>query len=86
MRWLKQAIRGAGYLEGYGDHPGKDMVVMMILACGLAGAPRGSWSGFFGGLIFGAVMILPFFIIGCISRAEACDREQARLLKTIKDA
>ena len=86
VRWIKQAIRGAGYLEGYGEHPGKDMVVMMILVCGLAGAQRGSWAGFFGGTAFGAVMILPFFIAGCISRANACDREQARLLNTIKNS
>ena len=86
MRWLKQAIRGAGYLEGYGNHPGVDVVVVMILVCGLAGAQRGSWAGFFGGLAFGFVAIMPFFIAGCISRANACDQAQARLLKTIKDA
>jgi len=86
MRWLKQAIRGAGYLEGYGNHPGVDVVVVMILVCGLAGAQRGSWAGFFGGLVFGFIAIMPFFIAGCISRANACDEQQARLLKTIKDA
>lgn len=86
MRWLKQAVRGAGYLEGYGNHPGVDVVVVMILVCGLAGAQRGSWAGFFGGLTFGFVAIMPFFIAGCISRANACDQAQARLLKTIKDA
>ena len=86
VRFFKQIWRGAGYLEGYGDHPGKDMVVVMILVCGLAGAQRGSWAGFFGGMIFGAVMILPFFIAGCISRANACDKAQARLLKTIKNS
>ena len=86
IRIIKQIWRGAGYLEGYGDHPGKDMVVVMILVCGLAGAQRGSWAGFFGGAIFGAVMILPFFIAGCVSRANACDREQARLLNKIKNS
>lgn len=86
MKFLKQIWRGAGYLEGFGDHPGKDMVVVGILMCGLAGAQRGSWAGFFGGMAFGAVMILPFFFIGCISRANACDRAQARLLNTIKNS
>ena len=86
MRWIKQTWRGAGYLEGYGDHPGRDMVAVMILVCGLAGAQRGSWAGFFGGMVFGFVAIMPFFVAGCISRANACDREQARLLKTMKNS
>ena len=86
MRWIKQTWRGAGYLEGYGDHPGRDMVAVMILVCGLAGAQRGSWAGFFGGMVFGFIAIMPFFIAGCISRANACDQEQARLLKTIKNS
>ncbi len=86
MRFIKQAIRGAGYLEGFGNHPGVDIVVVMILVCGLAGAQRGSWAGFFGGLIFGFVTIMPFFIIGCISRAEACERQQAQLLRKIKNS
>lgn len=86
MRWIKQTWRGAGYLEGYGDHPGRDMVAVMILVCGLAGAQRGSWAGFFGGMIFGFIAIMPFFIAGCISRANACDQDQARLLKTIKNS
>lgn len=86
MRWIKQAIRGAGYLEGYGEHPGRDIVVVMILVCGLAGAQRGSWAGFFGGAVFGAMMILPFFIGGCISRANACDKDQERLLRKIKNS
>jgi hypothetical protein len=86
MRFFKQIWRGAGYLEGYGEHPGVDIVVVMILVCGLAGAQRGSWAGFFGGMGIGAIFILPFFFAGCISRANACDRAQANLLKVIKNS
>lgn len=86
MRFIRQIIRGAGYLEGYGEHPGNSMVVIMLIVCGLAGAQRGSWAGFFGGTVIGSMFILPLWIHGCISRANACDRAQAQLLKTIKDA
>ena len=84
MRWIKQIYRGAGYLEGYGNHPGVDVTVIMILVCGLAGIEKGGFMGFLGGMIFGAVLILPFFCIGCVSRANACDEEQQRLLNKIK--
>lgn len=86
MRVFKQIWRGAGYLEGYGDHPGKDMVVIMILVCGLAGAQKGGWSGFFGGMVIGFVCMMPFFIIGCISRANGCDEKQKQLLNKIKNS
>lgn len=82
--FFRHVRRGAGYLEGYGNHPGTDMVVMMILVCGLAGAQRGSWSGFFGGLVIGAVFILPFYIMGCVDRSKGADRKQEHLMKLIK--
>lgn len=84
MKFIRQVIRGAGYLEGYGDHPGKDMVVMMILICGVAGVEKGGFTGFLGGMAIGAIFILPFFIVGCIDRANGCDEKQKQLLNKIK--
>lgn len=86
MRIIRQIIRGAGYLEGFGEHPGNSMVVIMLLMCGLAGAQRGSWAGFFGGIVIGAMFILPLWIHGCIARANECDKRQERLLKIIKES
>lgn len=86
MRLFKQIWRGAGYLEGYGEHPGKDMVVIMILICGFAGVEKGGFTGFLGGMAIGAIFILPFFIAGCISRANGCDEKQAQLLNKIKNS
>lgn len=86
MRFFRQIIRGAGNLPGYGPHPGNDMVLIMMLMCGLAGAQKGGWAGFLGGAVIGAMFILPLWIYGCVSRANECDKTQARLLKTIKDS
>jgi hypothetical protein len=86
MRFIKQVIRGAGYLEGFGNHPGVDMVVIMLLVCGLAGVEKGGLTGFLGGMAIGAIFILPFFIAGCVSRANACDEKQAQLLNKIKNS
>lgn len=86
MRFIRQIIRGAGYLEGYGEHPGNSIVIIMLIICGLAGAEKGGLAGFVGGAVFGAMFILPLWIHGCISRADACDKEQERLLRKIKNS
>jgi hypothetical protein len=86
MKFIKQAIRGAGYLEGYGDHPGKDVVVIILLVCGLAGIEKGGLTGFLGGMAIGAIFVLPLFVVGCIDRANACDKQQALLLEKIKNS
>lgn len=84
MRWIRQAIRGAGYLEGYGHHPGWSTLGIFIVVAGLAGIDKGGLRGFFGGMFIAAICILPMFIAGCISRANDCDRDQARILKHLK--
>lgn len=86
MRFFRQWFRGARDLPGVGPHPGNDLVLVMLLICGLAGVERGGLTGFLGGAAIGAIFILPFWISGCISRANICDEHQARLLKQIKDS
>ena len=86
MRFFKQIWRGAGYLEGFGHHPGVDMTVIIILICGVAGIEKGGFYGFLGGMGIGAIFVLPLFAAGCISRANACDEQQARLLSKIKNS
>ena len=86
MKFLRHVIRGAGYLEGYGHHPGTGMLLIITLMGGLAGAGKGLLTGFIGGCIIAFVFTLPLYIIGCVDRSKSADRDQARLLKTIKDA
>ena len=86
MRFFKQIWRGAGYLEGYGHHPGWSTISIIVLVGGLSGIEKGGYIGFIGGAGFSLICILPFFAAGCISRANGCDRAQANLLKTIKNS
>lgn len=84
MNIFRHIIRGAGYLEGYGHHPGTGMLLLFIFIGGIAGAERGGWAGFFGGMAFSSVFFLPLYIWGCIDRSKDSDRAQKRLLKHIK--
>lgn len=84
MRWIRQTIRGAGYLEGYGHHPGWAILGIIILASGLAGIEKGGLNGFIGGMIIGGICTLPMFIAGCIGRANDCDRDQERIIHLLK--
>ena len=86
FKFFRHIIRGAGYLEGYGHHPGTGMFFIFVLLGGLAGAQKGSLSGFVGGCIIAFVFTAPLYIHGCIERSKGSDRAQARLLKQIKDA
>lgn len=78
MEILRKIRRGAGYLPGYGEHPGTPLLIMMVLMGILAGAGRGSIRAALGG---GAVMLVvfgPLWCMGCVGRANAYDRRQER--------
>ena len=84
MKIIRHIIRGAGYLEGFGHHPGTGMLFLFIVMVGLAGAQRGGWSGFIGGCVFSSIFFLPMYFHGCIERSKESDRVQKRLMKHIK--
>lgn len=84
MKIIRHIVRGAGYLEGYGRHPGTGMLLLCIFLGGLAGIEHGGFIGFIGGCIFASVFYLPIYILGCIERSKESDRAQKRLLKNIK--
>ena len=71
---FKQICKGAGYLHGYGDHPGTPLLVLMTCEGAVAGMNQG-----FRAIVLGAVvMFIPFFImwcIGCVARANEYDRK-----------
>lgn len=69
MRKLfKDFVRGAGYLPGYGEHPG----TLLMLGLIAIGAYVGSWVGFAGSILF----YVPIWAYGCIERARDYDRSK----------
>ena len=74
----RRFVMGAGYLEGYGEHPGTEMCVILCLITGIAGASAGRWLGFVSGLIVGVVVYGSLWASGAVSRADAYLRRQER--------
>ena len=83
---IKHMIRGCCTLEGYGPHPGTDMLFIIALIGGLAGVDKGGINGFIGGSLFALVMTLPLYLHGAYSRSKLYERDQVNLLKTIKES
>ena len=69
MKLLRDIVQGAGYLEGFGNHPGTDVLVILVAIGALAGIKGGAF-----GALVGAVVMLsfigPLWCIGCIGRAR----------------
>lgn len=84
IKFFKRAWAGAGYLEGYGNHPGTGVVIVMILCTGAAAAQKGGLSGFIAGLAIGAVAFLPFYIMGCVSRAKSYEEDVERTFQRLQ--
>ena len=74
IKFIKDAWRGAGYLEGYGDHPGTGMLIVFILMGGITGMQRGGLWGFLDGCLIMVLCFGPLWIAGCIGRARSYDR------------
>lgn len=84
IKFFRDVWLGAGYLEGYGHHPGNGMLLGFILFCGGLGLEKGGLSGFIGSSLIGAVGILPLWIIGCRDRARDYDRDVERTVELLK--
>lgn len=84
MKLFKRIWRGAGYLEGYGHHPGWATLGIFVLAAGLAGIRQGGLDGFVGGCVIGLVSLAPFFMMGCYSRAVDYEQDVERTFKILQ--
>jgi hypothetical protein len=85
MKFIRDIVQGAGYLEGYGHHPGNGILFVMILGCGVAAIERGGLYGFLVGSLVGAVTIGPLWAIGCVGRAREYQQEQKHFLEQEKN-
>ena len=77
MKTIKHIIRGMGYLEGFGYHPGNAFLFVMIIMGGIAGL-KGGVSGFFGGMGIILVGMLPLYLSGCHARSVAYEKDKER--------
>jgi hypothetical protein len=74
---LHHTVRGCGYVEGYGEHPG----TIALLAFALMGAAAGARTGW-RGAVFGAVAMLavfgPMYLSGAYERSRDSERDAQR--------
>lgn len=84
MKLIKEIIQGAGYLEGFGHHPGTQITLFSIAICGLSGV-AGGLRGMISGAIIGALSVIPVWCIGCVTRARAYQREGVRMFESLRD-
>jgi hypothetical protein len=79
MKLLKDIRQGAGYLEGFGDHPGTAVLVGFTLMGGVAGIANGGLYGFIGGALIAFCGLGPVWMAGCVGRARDYQRRQAAI-------
>ncbi len=84
VKFFKRAWAGAGYLEGFGHHPGWPVLGLFILGAGIAGVQRGGLTGFVGGAVISACALVPFFIAGCVSRAREYEKAVERTFQRLQ--
>lgn len=69
MKAIQHMIRGCGYLEHCGDHPGTSFLVICVLMGVCVGASRGGWVGALGGALFMGAFIVPLYLWGAYERS-----------------
>lgn len=82
LKTLRRIKIGAGYLDGYGEHPGTVVMIALIAACTLAGTGNvnmGPLPGAILGFCVSLAIFLPMWIVGCIDRAKDYERDQEAL-------
>ena len=73
MKAIRHVIRGCGYLEHCGHHPGTFFVLAFILIGAIAGSDEG-WKGSLGRAILTGVLIGPIYLHGAYERSVEDER------------
>lgn len=77
-RIRRQIVRGCGSLPHVGPHPGTQIIALLILVSGLAGASRGGLAGFILAGLASCAICGPIYLYGAWGRAQASDRIASR--------
>jgi hypothetical protein len=70
MKLIRDIVQGAGYLEGFGEHPGTDFLFIFVLMGAIGGALKGGGLGALAGALAMIVFVGPLWCIGCVGRAR----------------
>lgn len=68
MKTIKHIIRGCGWLEHCGDHPGTAVLFAFILS-GALGGSNGGWNGILGGAGIMSAFMMPLYLHGAYERS-----------------
>ena len=70
IKTIRRTIKGMGYLDSCGDHPGTALLIAFILMGGIAGLNQSNdMIGFAKGAGFMSILIGPLYLNGCHDRA-----------------
>lgn len=82
-RWVSLTIKGAGYLEGYGAHPGLPVLLGYVAVGAISGAIQAGPIGAAAGVLMMLACLGPLYLIGCYDRAAG--HEHATLKELIEE-
>ena len=76
IKTIRRTIKGMGYLDSCGDHPGTALLIAFILMGGIAGLNKSNdMMGFAKGAGFMSILIGPLYLNGCHDRAVIDEEE-----------
>ena len=75
IKHIKRILKGCGYLEGYGTHPGTEWIMLFIFVGFMVGISDGTFYGFLGAGLF-ALFFGPIYLYGAWSRGKCFEKDQ----------
>ena len=67
---FRRLIRGAKHSDKYGNHPGTNVMLVLITMGGLIGLESGYGYGFVFGSSLMAFFFFPIWLVGCWNRGD----------------
>lgn len=79
IKTIKRTIRGMGYLDSCGYHPGTSLLIAFMIMGGIASINKpNDVSGFLKGVGLVGAFIAPIYFIGCHDRALIEENEKRK--------
>jgi hypothetical protein len=74
IQTIRRTIKGMGYLDSCGDHPGTALLIAFLLMGGLAGLNKSNdIRGFVSGAGFMGAFVVPLYLSGSYERGKIED-------------